>query len=375
MCITATPLRLAAFALCLAGLLAQRPPLNPYWGRLQRVYIKGGPFANENCDQPDCSIMEPFLSRDGRFLFFNSENVGNDTALHYATYVSPTVFQYVGRLTGQANGPIPHLDAVPAMDRNSTLYWISTRDYPDNIHNVMTGRFDAQSGGVPVAQHLDGDIYIQPQPPQAEWIVMDQEANEDGSLIFYSNARFALPTAYDARPNFSNISVAALTHNSSGFPVRATKLPNGSAIMQTVNEYRTPKLPANVTLRYSPASHGNDSLELMFAASVDDTFPDPYDVPVPIVSGIFVANRTSRTEPFGPLTQLNIPIRGLFDPQTYFWYTEPEAPTFTPDGKRIYFTRIDCILRNNNQKGIQEGSRTLPTPYCSYHLWTMERAG
>ena len=45
--------------------------------------------------------MEPFVTRDGRYLLFNDSNVaGRDTDLQYAERVDDTTFRYRGELTG-----------------------------------------------------------------------------------------------------------------------------------------------------------------------------------------------------------------------------------------------------------------------------------
>jgi hypothetical protein len=69
--------------------------------------------------------MEPFLTRDGRYLLFNNSNdPATDTDLQYAERVDDGTFDYRGKIRG-ANSAA--LDAVPSMDREGNLYFVSTR--------------------------------------------------------------------------------------------------------------------------------------------------------------------------------------------------------------------------------------------------------
>ena len=52
--------------------------------------------------------MEPFVSPDRRYLFFNNLNDGINTKLYYATKINDSTFNYVGELTG-ANQTAPHI--------------------------------------------------------------------------------------------------------------------------------------------------------------------------------------------------------------------------------------------------------------------------
>jgi hypothetical protein len=54
------------------------------------------------------TAMEPFVSRDGKYLFFNDSNAtGNDTNLFWATRTSARVFQFRGEIAGADSGLPP----------------------------------------------------------------------------------------------------------------------------------------------------------------------------------------------------------------------------------------------------------------------------
>src|SRR5919201_5647869 len=129
-------MRLAALCLLvLAGCGLQRSattlaPEYHAFSAPQRVAIRG--YSGE--------AMEPFISRDGRYLFFNNRNDARDTNLYYAERVDDVTFDYRGELKG-ANSPV--LDAVPSMDSEGNFYFISTRSYFQTLSTLYRGRFRA----------------------------------------------------------------------------------------------------------------------------------------------------------------------------------------------------------------------------------------
>lgn len=128
--------------------------------------------------------MEPFISRDGAWLFFNSLNDGKTTALHCAARVSDTEFSYQGPVAGaNQETAADRLDAVASLDRNGAFYWISSRQWPEPRENVWTGVFS--SGTVSGAARVLGDFYID----EGLWIIMDAEIYPDGGGLLYTNTR------------------------------------------------------------------------------------------------------------------------------------------------------------------------------------------
>ena len=69
--------------------------------------------------------MEPFISPDGNYLFFNNSNSLPQTNLYYATRIDDVTFQFQGEIGGaNATG----LNAVPSMDVNNIFYFVSTQE-------------------------------------------------------------------------------------------------------------------------------------------------------------------------------------------------------------------------------------------------------
>src|ERR1700735_3418872 len=100
--------------------IAEAPDASPTFG----VFTNPQPVTIEGYSQ---EAMEPFVSPDGNYLFFNSSNSASPTNLYYATRIDDVTFQFVGEVGGiNTEGP---LNAVGSMDDNDTFYFVSNRNY------------------------------------------------------------------------------------------------------------------------------------------------------------------------------------------------------------------------------------------------------
>ena len=86
-------------ALCLASAAAVQsltvPDSKAQFSNPQRVTVR----------DYDGDAMEPFLTRDGRILFFNNLNEPTvNTNLHWAERFDDLTFQYRGEIAGQYSG-------------------------------------------------------------------------------------------------------------------------------------------------------------------------------------------------------------------------------------------------------------------------------
>jgi len=64
------------------------------------VYPSFGPEIEVNIVGLSFDAMEPFLSPNGNYLFFNNLNDGIHTKLFYASKVNDSTFNYEGELQG-----------------------------------------------------------------------------------------------------------------------------------------------------------------------------------------------------------------------------------------------------------------------------------
>jgi hypothetical protein len=121
--------------------------------------------------------MEPFISRDGRFLFFNSSNApGRQTDIYWARRIDDLDFAFQGPVPG-ANSPA--LDGVPSVARDGTMSLISPRDY-DRLHaTVWIGRWTGRS-----VQALSPQPAL--APARAGGFNMDAEISADGRRLYFT---------------------------------------------------------------------------------------------------------------------------------------------------------------------------------------------
>lgn len=234
--------------------------------------------------------MEPFLSRDGRLLFFNDLNDPRvDTRIHVAERIDDLRFRYRGALPG-ANTPA--LEGVASLDRDGWLYFVSTRSYATTLSTLHRGRF--VDGRLEAVELLEGVSRREPG-----MVNFDAEIGADGALLWFVDGRIVRGV-----PRTADIAVARRTHT--GF----VRLPADEDPLLAVN---------TDGLEYAPAISA-DGLVLSFTRAVlrrGGGF------------GLFIARRATTREPFGAPERL-VALQGYV-----------EAATFAPDGGAIYFHRKD----------------------------------
>jgi Tol biopolymer transport system component len=137
----------------------------------QRVMIRG--YSDH--------AMEPFLTRDGRYLLFNNSNEpAANTNLHYAERVDDVTFDYGGEIAGANTNA---LDAVPTVDADGNLYFVSTRSYEQTQSTIYHARF--QSGrvsGVEIVAGLSKQVRGE--------VNFDVEVSADGNTLYFVDGVF-----------------------------------------------------------------------------------------------------------------------------------------------------------------------------------------
>jgi hypothetical protein len=235
------------------------------------------------------SAMEPYISCDGRYLFFNNRNEpGEQTDLYVAERAGEATFTLRGPLAG-ANQPPPVLDAVPSLDVRGTLFFISTRSYEQTLSTLYTGDF--REGRVENVRLVPGNVSRRLRG----WLTMDAEINRDGTLLYFADARFA----GGAVPQEADLAVAR------GVDGTFSVAPDSARLLATLN---TP------ALEYAPATSA-DGLEIFFTR-LEGSSP-----------AIFRAARASASEGFGVAT----PIAGVGG--------FVEAPSLSCDGRTLFYHR------------------------------------
>ena len=243
--------------------------------------------------------MEPFISPDGNYLFFNNLNDGINTKLYYATRINDSIFNYVGELIGTNQTTIPHLDAVADMDINNNFYWTSTRNYPTELNNLFRGTFNI--GNINAIERVQGDFNMN----TPGWLVMDHSISLDGLYLYFNNARF--DDANCQGPCETTLGVAQ-RDNVSTF----STLSNSDSILQNINDSNY--------IYYAPCI-SSDNLELYYTRYLKGAItPDT-------VFEICVAVRSNSSSEF------SIPRVLFFENISNLI----EAPTLTVDKNILYY--------------------------------------
>jgi Tol biopolymer transport system component len=235
--------------------------------------------------------MEPFISRDGRYLFFNSRNdPGTDTELFYASRVDDRTFTFLGPIPG-ANSS--QLDGVPSLDTLGNFFFVSTRSYDATLSTLYTARFTA--AGVSGVALVNGVSLL-----RGGSVNFDAEISPDGSTLWFTDGDYG--TQGDLRAARLGYATRVL----SGFAREAAS----DAVLATVNVGG---------LNYAPAI-SNDGLELFFtrwASTTDGSVP-----------AIYRAARASASAAFAR-PDLVSAASGFV-----------EAPSLSADGRILYFHRL-----------------------------------
>jgi hypothetical protein len=235
--------------------------------------------------------MEPFISKDGQYLFFNNRNDPNvNTDLFYAARVDDQTFTFLGSVPGVNS---PELDAVASVDTLGNFYFVSNRSYSTTLSTIYRGQFTA--AGVSNVALVPG-ISLQ----QTGAVNFDAEISADGQSLWFDDGQ------YSSSGVLQSASIATANREGAAF-VRDV---NGAAILAEVNV---------AGLNYAP-SISVDGLELYFtrvSSSISGAMP-----------AIYRAVRADTNSAFGT-PELVAAASGFV-----------EAPSLSADGHLLYFHKM-----------------------------------
>lgn len=234
--------------------------------------------------------MEPFITRDGRYLLFNNLNQPPvNTNLHYAERIDDLTFQYKGEIEGVNT---PAVEGVPTMDRDNVLYFVSPRSYGETRSTIYRGKFDA--GKVAAVDLVPGVSRNQPGI-----VNFDVEVSPDGNTLYFVDSRFA-----KGGPQTADIVIAQ--RRGAAFE----RLADSDAILRNVN---------TDALEYAPCI-SSDGLTLFFTRAAKG-----------MAGGVavYLAQRESVGAAFTKPQRL-VAIEGFV-----------EGPALSPDEKSVYYHRKD----------------------------------
>jgi hypothetical protein len=241
--------------------------------------------------------MEPFISRDGRYLLFNNLNdPSENTDLHWAERITPLSFRYRGRIEG-ANTDV--LEGVPTLDRNDMLYFVSPRSYKETLSTIYRAKFEGgRATGVELVKGLS---LMKPG-----MVNFDVEISADGKLLYGVDGDLTGGPV----PKSADLFVARRVGD--GFE----RLPDSARIMANIN---------TSALEYAAAISA-DGLELFFTRMTGALLWRKLTIEH--------ATRKSADEPFGPSRTIRS-ISGFV-----------EGPTVTGDGKALYYhAKVEGVHR------------------------------
>ena len=255
------------------------------------VFTNPEPVTIEGYTQ---DAMEPFVSPDGKYLFFNNSNSTRPTNLFYATAVDMTglTFQFQGEIVGANSGGLT-LSAVPSMDTNNIFYFISDRSYSQTLSTIYSGMFSNGSLSnvalVPgVSKDKPGDVNF------------DQCISPDGDTLYFVDGVFSGGASV---PKAASIAIAR--RDGDNF----VRLKDSARIMRKINTH---------DLNYAP-DISKSQLEFFFTRiPIQNSQPKPPPI-------IYTATRSSTSKPFGEPRRIEA-ITGF-----------AEAPALSPDEKSLYF--------------------------------------
>ena len=236
------------------------------------------------------TAMEPFITRDGKFLLFNNSNdPATNTDIFYARRENDLKYVFVGPVAGVNTSA---LEGTPTMDRAGTLFFVSTRSYAGSACTIYSAQFDG--GQASAVQLVDSICRHEPGI-----VNFDVDTDPAGTLMTFVDSQFGA----NAQPQTADLVMAAWDG------AQFVRLTNSASLLAQVNTN---------ALEYAPAITA-DRLTLYFTrltSMAGGAAPQ-----------IWRARRNAPTEAFG------IPVRldGLGD--------FVEAPALSSDEKLLYFHR------------------------------------
>jgi Tol biopolymer transport system component len=235
--------------------------------------------------------MEPFISKDGQYLFFNSRNDPNvNTDLFYAARVDDQTFTFLGAVPGVNS---PELDAVASLDTLGNFYFVSNRSYATTLSTIYSGQFAAAA--VSNVALVPG---ISMQKSGA--VNFDAEISADGQSLWFDDGQYSSSGVLQAA------SIALANRQGSSFVRDA----NGADTLAAVNV---------AGLNYAP-SISVDGLELFFTRVSSTTSG--------AIPAIYRAARTDINSAFGT-PELVAAAAGFV-----------EAPSLSADGHLLYYHKM-----------------------------------
>jgi len=252
------------------------------------------------------STEEPFVSRDGRFLFFNTGENENNKDLHYAEWVD-NKWVYRSPIGPNVNNS-KEVQGNPTMDENYNFLYVDS-----GIKSmVRIAKFSPDNGELHSLRDFDGvpnrEIKLIAQKVYGN---MGVEVSANGDYVFFSRAIWDL----------NGLAIGKLL----GSDILFAEKREGKYVYNHAEAKRIMKRINTSDLEYA-ASISSDGLELFFTrlALADYTTGN-------IRSKIMRSMRTSLSQPFSNPEVIDVIGSSDF----------VEGPAISGDGKELYYHKHD----------------------------------
>ena len=246
----------------------------------------------------DDHAMEPFISRDRRYLLFNNLNQpSTNTDIHFAERKDDFTWIYRGKVNGINT---PELEGCPTMDRTGRMYFVSPRNYPKTLCTIYTGMF--KDGNVTDVQMVES---ISRNHPGI--VNFDVEISSDGKTLIFVDSQFKPGVG----PQTADLVIAWWDGT------RFVRSPDSARLLSQVNKA--------TALQYAPTISADGRTLYFTRFDRAAGFAGPQ---------IYRATRPTAESPFG----VPVHVKGLGD--------FVEGTAFSPDEHLLYFHRKDGDRHN-----------------------------
>jgi hypothetical protein len=233
------------------------------------------------------NAMEPFISNNGQYLFFNNPTMDNLSGnIHYAELLNNVTFEYKGQVQGVNTN---EFEGAPSMDVFGNFYYTSLSTYQQDFLSIYRGTFN--NGIVTDVLAIDQNL----TQNQLGLIDMDAVISNDGEKLILAIGTFTT----NNYPDESNLLIASKINNT------FFKDSNSDEILVNINS----------ELSEYAASLSNDGLELFFNRS---DFPLDFK--------IMKATRATKNEAFGIPVEIKAISGGVI-----------EGASLSSDGKELFY--------------------------------------
>ncbi len=247
------------------------------------------------------STDEPFISRDGRFLFFNTGDKENSKDLHFAEWRNGH-WQYRSEVDNKVNTP-REVEGNPTMDADYNFFYIDS----STKTMVRKSRFYPITGKLGALRHEQGVPEREIKPFKRFVGNMGVEISADGNYLYFSRATWKM-FAFKLGP-FEDSDIFF------------SKRQDGKYIYDEAEAKRVMQYINTPDMEYA-ASISADNLELFFTRlSIDDLRKGK------VHSQIMRATRSNVMQAFGKPRLIEAIGSSDF----------VEGPSIGPDGSELYY--------------------------------------